>query len=292
MKVTGFTFIRNAIKYDYPIVEAIRSILPLVDDFVVAVGQSEDDTLQLIKSIDTKKIRIVNTIWDESVREGGKVLALETDKAFAAIDQDTDWCFYIQGDEIVHEQYHVEIKAAMEKWKDDTTVDGLLFKYLHFYGSYDYVGIAPSWYRNEIRVIRKNPSIYSYRDAQGFRKSNDEKLVVQPVDAYVYHYGWVKEPRAMQRKQETFTKYWHNDEWVDKNVRKAEQFDYLSHIDALKRFTGTHPQVMHQRIQQKNWQFDYDISFNRLSFKKRLKIFVQEKLGYNLSYENYILKKK
>ena len=40
MRVSGFTFIRNAIHYDYPIVEAIHSILPLCDEVVVAVGNS------------------------------------------------------------------------------------------------------------------------------------------------------------------------------------------------------------------------------------------------------------
>ncbi|MBM3912615.1 MAG: glycosyltransferase family 2 protein, partial [Sphingomonadales bacterium] len=45
MKVSGFTFIRNAVLLDYPILEAIRSILPLCDEIVVAVGKSEDETL-------------------------------------------------------------------------------------------------------------------------------------------------------------------------------------------------------------------------------------------------------
>lgn len=292
MKVTGFTFIRNAIKFDYPIVEAIKSILPLCDEFVVAVGNSEDDTLALIHNIAPEKIRIVETVWNDDLREGGRVLAQETDKAFAAISEDTDWCFYIQGDEVVHEQYHQAIKESMQRWKNDKTVDGLLFKYLHFYGSYDYVGTALGFYDNEIRIVRRNANIYSYRDAQGFRKNHDEKLNVALIDAYVYHYGWVKEPKAMQRKQESFNKLWHDDEWVEKNVRKAEQFDYASNIDVLKRFAGTHPQVMQERIARKNWQFDYDLSFNKLSFKQRLKNFVQNKLGYNLSYENYILKKK
>src|SRR5687768_16681264 len=106
MKVSGFTFVRNAIKYDYPIVEAIRSILPLCNEIVVAVGKSEDDTLHLIQSIGSDKIKIIQTVWDDSLREGGRVLALETDKAFKAISPDSDWAFYIQGDEVLHEKYH------------------------------------------------------------------------------------------------------------------------------------------------------------------------------------------
>ncbi|HEY8399894.1 MAG TPA: glycosyltransferase family 2 protein [Cytophagaceae bacterium] len=288
MKVTGFTFIRNAVIYDYPVVEAISSILPLCDDFVVAVGNSQDETADLIASIDKDKIKIINTVWDDSLREGGKVLAVETNKAFHAIGEESDWAFYIQGDEVIHEKYLDEIHKGMMKWKDNDKVDGLLFDYLHFYGSYDYVGAASSWYRNEIRVIKNNKNIYSYRDAQGFRKGNNEKLNVKPVKAYVYHYGWVKEPKAMQRKQETFHKYWHDDQWIDKHVVKSEEFDY-SGIEALENFTGTHPKVMEKRIKEKNWKFDFDISFNRLPFKDKVKRFLAKYFGIKLGYKNYKL---
>ncbi len=288
MKVTGFTFIRNTIKFDCPVKEAITSILPLCDDFVVALGKLEDETETLIKSIETDKIRILPTEWDDSLREGGRVLAVETDKAFQAIDEDSDWAFYIQGDEVVHEKYLKAIKNEMERWKDDDRVDGLLFNYLHFYGSYDYVGSSPRWYPREIRIIKNNKKIYAYRDAQGFRKDNNKKLRVKPVNAFIYHYGWVKPPEIMQRKQEEFPKLWHDDQWVNKNVVKAKTFDY-SGIDALKKFEGTHPAVMIPRIQQKNWQFDYDLSFNRLSLKNRGKIWIKKYLGIELGYKNYIL---
>ncbi|MBP7075433.1 MAG: hypothetical protein KBB11_00145, partial [Bacteroidales bacterium] len=119
MKVTGFSFIRNALKYDYPVTEAILSVLPLCDDFVVAVGKSEDGTRNLIDSVNPTKIKVIDTIWDDTLREGGRVLAVETDKAFQAIPCDSDWCFYIQGDEVVHEKYLNTIREAMLRYKDD-----------------------------------------------------------------------------------------------------------------------------------------------------------------------------
>ena len=82
MKISGFTFIRNAIKYNYPIIEAIQSILPICDDFYVAVGKSEDNTWELIKNINPEKVKIVETVWDELVCDGGRVYALETNKVF------------------------------------------------------------------------------------------------------------------------------------------------------------------------------------------------------------------
>ena len=194
MKIAGFTFVRNAIKYDYPIIEAITSILPICDELVVAVGNSEDGTLDLIQSIDSPKIKIIETIWDDSLREGGRVLAVETDKALAAISPDADWCFYIQGDEVVHEKYLPVIKKAMEDNLHKTEVEGLLFKYLHFYGSYNYVADAHRWYRREIRVVRNTGNVLSYRDAQGFRTKDNQKLKVKLIDAFIYHYGWVKPP--------------------------------------------------------------------------------------------------
>jgi hypothetical protein len=286
MKVTGFSFIRNAIKYDYPIVEAINSILPVCDEFVVAVGNSDDNTLELIKSIDVNKIRIIETVWEDSLREGGKVLAQETNKAFQAIDEDTDWCFYIQGDEVMHEKYHDAVYDGMMRWKDNQKVDGLLFKYTHFYGSYDYVGSSPRWYPREIRVVRNNKKIYSFRDAQGFRKDDNQILMVKPVDAYIYHYGWVKDPRSMQAKQQDFNKLWHSDEWVEKNVVKSEAFDY-SVVDALEVFKGNHPKIMQSRINSTNWKFDHDLSMNRLKLKDRFKKMMMQNFGVEIGYKNY-----
>lgn len=287
MKVSGFTFVRNAIKYDYPIVEAIQSILPVCDEVVVAVGKSDDGTLQLIQSIDSPKIRIIETVWDDSLREGGRVLAVETDKAFAAIAEDSDWAFYIQGDEVLHERYVQTVREAMLQYRDNPAVDGLLFKYKHFYGSYDYVGESLGWYRREIRVVRNRKDIYSYRDAQGFRKGKNKKLRVKLIDAYIYHYGWVKEPKAMQGKRESFNRLWHSDEWVNRNVVKAEAFDYTG-IDALGLFRESHPAVMETRIAAKNWKFDHDMSRNRFRVKDKLKLAIENITGHRVGeYRNY-----
>ncbi len=289
MKVSGFTFIRNAILYDYPVVEAIRSILPLCDEVVVAVGKSEDNTLDLIRRIDKKKVKIVETVWDDNLREGGRVLAVETDKAFSAISPDSDWAFYIQGDEVLHEKYLPVVKRAMEQNLENENVDGLLFDYLHFYGSYDYVGDSYKWYPHEIRVIRNDSSIYAYRDAQGFRKGKNKKLSVRSVDAFIYHYGWVKPPDAMQRKQQSFHKLWHDDQWVNENIEHGEHFVYEKHIRSLKYFTSTHPRVMQARIQAQNWHFDYDLSFNRTSLKDRFKRILKQTTGIELIRKNYKL---
>ena len=287
MKVSGFTFIRNALKYDYPIVEAILSILPICDEFIIAVGNSDDDTLALIQKIDSQKIKIIQTVWDDTLRANGEVLAIETNKAFKAISPDSDWAFYIQGDEVVHEKYLNSIQLTMQKYVLDSEVDGLLFDYKHFYGSYDFIGSSNNWYKKEIRIIRNNKQIYSFKDAQGFRKEDNKKLKVVAANAFIYHYGWVKDPRSMQFKQEDFSKLWHNDEWISKNIENVEVFEYEKHISQLSRFDGDHPLVMKERIERLNWKFEYDISKNSRSFKDFLKDNLLL-IGLNFNYKNYI----
>jgi len=286
MKVSGFTFIRNAIKFDYPVVESISSILPLCDEFIVAAGNSEDGTRDLIRSIASPKIRIIDTKWDDTNREGGQVLAGETNKAFGAVSPESTWAFYLQADEVIHEDWLETIRLSMERWKDNPEIDGLLFNYLHFYGSYDFIADSRNWYRREVRIIRNDKRIKSYKDAQGFRKDG-KKLNVVLIPAWIYHYGWVKPPELQQAKQKTFHRYWHDDNWIEKKIPNSESFDY-SKIDSLERFTRLHPAVMKSRIESKKWRFDFDPAQKKFSVISRIIHFIEKKTGWRVGeYRNY-----
>ena len=292
MKVCGFTIVKNAVKYDYPVAESIRSILPLVDQFVVSLGDSEDETARLVGTIHSDKIKIIHSVWDRTLREGGQVLAVETNKAMSAIDGDADWLFYLQADEVVHEKYLPVIREAMEQYKDDKNVEGLLFRYLHFYGSYKYVGDGRKWYSREVRVIRNNKQVKAYRDAQGFR-INNRKLKVKEIDAYIYHYGWVKNPLFMQQKLRDFGQYWNSDErheeWKQQLDAKGPEFDY-SAIDTLSRFEDGHPEVMKERVSREDWDFRYNIKKkNFKNIKYRLLYHLERWFGWRpFEYRNYI----
>jgi hypothetical protein len=290
MKVCGFTIIRNAIKYGYPVAESIQSILPICDKVVVAVGESEDDTLELIKSIDPNKIEIVKTIWDDSLRQGGKVLAIETDKAFDAVSADFDWCVYIQADEVLHEKDYPEILGAMRACKDDAKIEGLLFKYLHFWGTYDYVGVSRNWYRHEIRVVKNDKSVRSYKDAQGFRK-HGRKLQVKKIDATVFHYGYVRSPEVIKRKISNFHSLYYDGERLEKELDSSKNFDY-SQINAVRKFEGAHPQIMKSLISRLNWHVDVDPSKAKFSLKERILFAFEKVFKYRLfEYKNYSVMK-
>ncbi|HPG10552.1 MAG TPA: glycosyltransferase family 2 protein [Chitinophagaceae bacterium] len=272
MKVCGFSFIRNGVLYDYPFEEAIRSILPLCDEVIVAVGRSEDETLEKVKAI-SPKIKILETVWDETALKGGRNLAIETDKAFQSIPAEYDWAFYIQGDEVVHEKDYPAIREAMEKYMHDPEVDGLLFNYHHFFGSYDHIATQYSWYRREVRIIRNNKIFYSNRDAQGFKKPPGKtKLLVKPLDAFIYHYGWVRDPVAMQQKIKANI-HVHKGDKIEDHVNEMNKkvHDYTADRQPVKKFKGSHPALMKERIQSMHWEYQPDTSLKYASAKDWIK---------------------
>lgn len=286
LKIVGFTIIKDALLNDYPIVEAIRSILPVVDEMLVSVGQGDDGTLELIESIGSDKLRIVRSEWDMSLRKGGQVLAVETDKAYRQLPADTDWVFYIQGDEVLHEKYHATVRASCERHAQNPEVKGLLFDYLHFYGTYDYVGDSRTWYRHEVRIIRFDPAISAYRDAQGFRKGN-KKLRVKHSGAVIYHYGWVKNPAQMKKKMKNVGRFWNEEEAWNKMLASGDFFDY-SQFDSLSRFTEPHPEVMCERIARQDWQVELDLSKKKFALKDRLLYWFEKRTGIRLfEFRNY-----
>ena len=235
VSISGFTFIRNGVDLGFPFEASIRSLLPLVDEFVVAVGQGADDTLARVRAIADPKIRIVETRWNERMADRGFVYAQQ--KMIAQYSCTGDWAFYLEGDEVVHEGELAAIRASVERHHTNPAVEALVFDYLHFYGSPDWISISPGWYRRECRLIRN--TIRSYApDGQYWLVTTDHKRGRNPraalANAHIFHYGWIRRNEEMQKKLDQVSKYWGED--------AAAQITY-SQFDrrALRPFTGTHP---------------------------------------------------
>ena len=291
MKVCGFTIVKNAVRFDYPVVEAIQSILPLCDKVIVTVGDSDDGTRDLIASIADKKIEILDTVWDPALKEGGRVLAAETNKALDAIPPEYDWCFYIQADEVLHERFHPAIRAAMEDYLGNRAVDGLLFRYRHFYGTYDYVADSRRWYRYEIRIVRNDSSIRSWNDAQGFRRKDGSKLTAAQSGGEMYHYGWVRPPKLMKDKVDGAKQYWSPDSKHIRTMdRPEEEYLYEQSYDSLSRFEGTHPGVMRRRLEKLNWHPELSTQRKRLSLRYRLLYWIERMTGVRLFENRHFIK--
>ena len=252
MKVSGFTFVRNAVKYDYPVVESIRSILPIVNEFIVNVGRRDDGTLELIRSIGDPKIRIVESVWDETLRKDGLIYAQQTNIALSHCTG--DWAFYIQADEVVHEDDLPVIQEAMRRYLGNPEVKGLLFRYRHFVA--DYWSTNPWFYHRAVRIIRNNGEVESCGDAVGFHLKATQQYLqsgpkewIAPSNGRVFHYGWVKDPKTMLAKVKEQIAVYHGATPPPKQAALYEQktFQYEDYA-VLKKFSGSHPAVLADRL--------------------------------------------
>ncbi len=298
MKISGFSFARNAQKLYYPVVESIQSILPICDEFVIAVGRGDEDdqTRELITSINDPRIKIIDTDWDGN--QGSHVFAQQTDIALQQCSG--DWCFYIQCDEAIHEKSLPVIKAKCLEYLNNNDVEGLLFRYLHFWGDYDHFHVNHAWYPREIRVVRNRIGVRSYRDAQSFR-IGERKLQVASVDAEVFHYGWVRPPYLMQKKRVEFSGAYIGVKAAQEKFRDAPaDFDYGA-LGRLRVYKGSHPAVMGPRISQHDWKDSLNmgkrsaVRHKHDRFKYRLLTFLEQKVlgGMQLGgFRNYKLVRK
>jgi hypothetical protein len=239
MKVSGFTIVRNASKYNYPVLESIRSILPICDEFIVNVGDSEDNTLDLIRSLNDPKIRIIQTRWD--MNEGATVLSRQTNIALAECKG--SWAFYLQSDEVIHEKDLPRIRRAMERYVD-SDVDALRFYWFHFYGSYYRYRIDRGWYQKQDRIIRNNGKVESFGDAYAFQRKDGSDIRRKSTGAYLYHYGWVQPEDLMAQRRKNaedigFVRLQDNERGREYSFGDLNRFPV---------YYGTHPQRMHKRI--------------------------------------------
>lgn len=259
MTLSGFTFIRNGRSLGYPFEESLASLLRVCHDVTIAVGKSDDDTREYIESLREPRLHIIDTVWDDSLREGGKILAQQTNVALAACKG--DWCLYLQGDEVLHEQDDELLLHSIAAADADGRAEALLFRWIHLFGSYNYQGAGRQWYRREIRAVRNTGNVISWGDAQGFRTRNSDgsirKLRALQTDCRIFHYGWVRHPRHQAAKAQAMNRLYHDDSWMAENIPTADEF-HASCYEVVP-YTGTHPACMSERIKRDQvWTSQFD----------------------------------
>ena len=264
MKISGFTLANDKVaNLYYPFIESIQSILPIVDEFVIALDDKEGQVRSKILALNSDKIKIIDTTWDTEKYGDGTILAQQTD--IAKTHCTGDWLFYIQSDEVMHEKYLPIIKARCEELLEDKEVEALLFRYRHFYGDYNHYLQSHGIYPKEMRVIRNLPDIHSWGDAQSFRripnfdgknyrqKEGSFKLKAAKVEAYMFHYGWTRPPKYMQNKRKNLHTVFKGEKKAAKMFENTvEDFDYGA-LGNLQKYMEPHPAVLEEKIKDFHW---------------------------------------
>ena len=281
MKVSGFTFLRNGSVLGYPFKESILSILDIVDEFIIALGPCEDDTEEVINSIQSDKIKIIHTFWNENMQDRGYVYGQQ--KMIAQFNCSGDWAFYLEADEVIHENDLSKIVETMKKYKDDDEVEALAFKYIHFYGNKNTYLDSPHWYRQEVRIIKN--SIRTIAPDGLFWSVLEGKKLRYPravhTGATMYHYGWVRNEEQMNLKLQKVTKYWKH---------KFKKINY-SNIDSsiLREFKGNHPKVIQNWLPEAEGIFkaNPEYKLTKKEKKHRIKAKVEKLFNIDLSKKHF-----
>lgn len=285
MKISGFTFLRNGTLMGYPYVESIRSILPLVDEFVINVGEGDDDTLERVMAIADPKLRIIRSHWNDRMHSKGFVYAQQ--KMIAQYNCTGDWAFYLEGDEVLHENDLDRIRDSMLLHLGNPKVEALAFHYHHFYGTPHQTATSAAWYRNEVRVIRNTIRTYA-PDGLYWMVLPTHRRGRHPYAAHtgatIYHYGWARSASKMAEKTKRIAQYW--------DSVAPPKFDY-GNIDAkiLKPFSGTHPAVMAEWIRteaEQEFRPNPDYQLSRREKKHRISRKLEDLFGWDLSKKHYL----
>jgi len=289
MKVSGFTFLRNGQKLGYPFVASIRSILPIVDEFVVALGPCADDTEKMLREIGNSKIRIIPTQWNENIRPDYSVkgFVYGQQKSIALFNCTGDWAFYLEADEVVHEDDLPKIRGAMEKHLDDKRIEALAFDYLHFYGNANTYAWSPGWYRSEVRIIRNTIPAWG-PEGLFFVVLDTHKTGRYPRAAHtgatIYHYGWVKTEEQMDLRKQSVAKYWSD------QPRARVVYADIDH-KTLRMFGGPHPKVVQDWLPPAEGLFPTDPNHRLTSRerKHRVMLKLEKWFGFRFNKRHYKL---
>ena len=298
MKISGFSFARNADRLGYPVAESIRSILPVCDEFVMVVGEGDDRTRDLVVEIGDPKIRIIDTVWPTWEETNDHIFRQQTNIGLAQCSG--DWCFHIQCDEVVHEDDLHHIRRRCEELAGDTEVEAMLFNWIHFWGDYEHYQVNHKFFKRDIRIVRNRIGAESYLDSQSFRIQG-RKMKAELLDARIFHYNMVRPPRLMRSKQiARDAVYFGKNTAADRYKNLPPEFDY-GPLSRVPRFTGTHPAVMAGRINRFDWaeSLDYEgkskARFNHDRVKYKILTFLEQRVfgGRTIGgFKNYKLTKR
>jgi hypothetical protein len=273
----------------YPFVPSIRSLLPLCDEIIVNVPRSTDGTLDSVRAIGDSRIRIIESEWDDAEKVGDPIMRRHTD---LALEQCTgDWCVYIQGDEVLHEDSIPAMRSTMERELSNPAVQALLVDYSHFYGSYWTEVCSLGWYYKEVRVVRRDPTIRSCGGAQGFRTTANQKLRVKNSGGRYFHYGYALEPGQARVKLANLAAVYGDHKLAQETQGRPVRF--YDDDQKVRPFQGTHPAVMREVVRTANWTYQSRnplIRFRRNYFWEDIALLIKRCTGITLGvHRNYRL---
>jgi hypothetical protein len=270
--VSGLAIIRNGVQLDYAFLESIRSALPICDEFIVVVGDSEDDTRERISALDDPRIRLVDSTWSDLVQPRRCLLAQQTNIGLHLCRG--RWCLYMQSAEVLHEDSLPRLRALMEANAEDPKVEALLLERLTFYGDGQHVlRVYPEAFKYVPRVIKPHIGVHSIRDAMSFAVFDGWSMrgrYPRALDSgeFLYRYALVHTPEGLAARGTAV----HHEEGG--GAQDPDAFYTRVPRAWVADYEGSHPAVMEERLSGVGQQYDSSDPRCRheMSLKERLRL--------------------
>lgn len=261
--VSGLTIIRNGVRLNYPFIEAIRSALPICDEYIVVAGDSDDETLERLAELKDDRVKVIHTEWSPRVTPRKCLLAQQTNIGLGFCRG--AWCLYLQGNEVLHERALPRLRNLMETHERDDSIEAMLLERLTFWSDYrHYLAVYPRRFKYTARIIRPNIGTYSIRDGMSFAVFDNFSTrgrYPRAIDtgADLYRYDYVHSVEQQARK---FADAVHRS---GTSVKADENYFYEYYPrQFIARFTDSHPEVMAQRVASSSGESSLDLQRCRL----------------------------
>jgi glycosyltransferase involved in cell wall biosynthesis len=271
--VSGLTIIRNGVKLNYPFMEVIRSALPICDEYIVVAGDSDDETLVQLATLNDERVKIIHTKWSPLVTPQKCLLAQQTNIGLAYCTG--RWCLFQQGNEVLHEKDLPNLRKLMETHADNQEVEAMLVERLTFWSDFNhFVAAYPRRHKYTARIIRPNIGTYSIRDGMSFAifdNFSTHGRYPRSIDtgADLYRYDYVHSVEQQERK---FSEAVHRS---GTGIKANDDYFYQNYPrQFIALFTGTHPAVMKARQNAHSDQnrLDLELSRTRLTLRERKRL--------------------
>lgn len=186
-RLGGTQFVIDGLKYDYCFAESIRSLQEFCNEVVVIDAGSKDGTVEVLKTLENEKTKIIyldREEWDSL--HGWAKLNHFSNKAISELT--TEWNFYQQSDEVVHESCYKDIRQAIEQ----PGIEAFLVTRINLWSTpFQMLNVTGNRNPCSTQVIRLAKSNY-------MTGGDAESIYATPSAAYVnnirlYHFGFVRD---------------------------------------------------------------------------------------------------
>lgn len=248
MSFGGTMIVHDAVRLDYCVDIALRSLAQICDEVIVVEAESTDHTRDILDAVkhDYDQITIISMPWTPS--RNGEWLSALTNEARMRLKSDTH--ISLQADEVLD----ISERALIRNLEPGR---GYMLRRLNFW--FDHKHLLPANRVCSSWVVRIAPQAWpSYGDAEGLLPCGPTGI----CNAHIYHYGFLRHAKPLASKIRECTESFFgviDPIHLDVENRGAEALIDPKHNTAvtmkeLAPFTGSHPDITHQWLSDRGFK--------------------------------------